>query len=155
MGRVVGVRPFSKPEYPKKDKQVNCRHFPGESLIIEIEPQRVNTGDKDVDSSVKLEAIDEEGVLEVPLNTEGALFGVLCLRNITEVTEQPISKPTGTLRGKGGHLTRRYLSVVLKIIMKPKISFLRGLQYPEAASLSHQPLQVVSLPSKEDIRSPR
>ena len=102
MGRVVGVRPFSKPEYPKKDKQVNCRHFPGESLIIEIEPQRVNTGDKDVDSSVKLEAIDEEGVLDVPLNTEGALFGVFRLRNITEVTQQLYTKPTGTLKEREG-----------------------------------------------------
>ena len=70
--------------------------------MIEIEPEGVDTCDEDVHSNVKLEAVNEEGVLDVPLNTEGALLGVFRLRNITEVTQQLYTKPTGTLKEREG-----------------------------------------------------
>ena len=54
---------------------------PGESLIIEIEPEGVDTGDQDIDPQVKLEAVNQEGVLDVSLHTETGIR----VRNIREL----------------------------------------------------------------------
>ena len=41
---------------------------PHEALVIQVEPQRTNTGQQDIEAEVKLEVVYEEGPLQVLLH---------------------------------------------------------------------------------------
>ena len=82
--------------------------MPRQALVVKVDPEWLHTGDKDIDPEVQLKVVDEEWVLDVPLDTDDGSLGArsqgdvvqaVCLRNVKDVVDDLDAIATGELGG--------------------------------------------------------
>ena len=69
--------------------------LPGQSLLEEVDPQRIDACYQDVDADVKLDVVDQQRMLDIPLDTQGVIRAD---RNVAELVDY---FDTGTAGGAG------------------------------------------------------
>ena len=70
------------------------RYLPCEPFFVDIDSERVDTCDEDIDAEIKLELVDEEGVLDVALDTQLRLL----VGDVGELVDHPDSHPAEQIR---------------------------------------------------------
>jgi hypothetical protein len=69
--RIIGVFLCGKPANDVVVPNPPSSFLPGQPLLIEVDPEWIQAGYKDIDSQIKLYIVYKKWVLDVSLNAEG------------------------------------------------------------------------------------